>query len=58
MIIELQGATAQNVAAARRTLEEMARSWGQEITEAPAEATRTAGTTDSDHDKAIDPVSL
>jgi hypothetical protein len=43
---------------ARRSLEVLAHSWGQEIAEAPAEATITAGTTHNDDDKFIDPVSV
>jgi hypothetical protein len=57
MIIQLQGATAENTAAARRSLEALTRSWGQEITEAPAQTT-TAKISDDDHGKVIDPVSL
>ena len=58
MIIQLQSATAENVGAAKRSLEAMAQSWGQEIADAPAEATTAAGTVHDDHDKVIDPVSL
>ena len=35
MIIQLNSATAENTGAARRSLEELARSWGHEITESP-----------------------
>lgn len=58
MIIQLQSATAENVGAAKRSLEAMAQSWGQEIADAPAEATTAAGTVHDDHNKVIDPVSL
>jgi hypothetical protein len=58
MIIELEGATTENVEAAKRTLQSMAHSWGYEIAEAPAEATAAAGTIHNDHDKVIDPVSV
>jgi hypothetical protein len=58
MIIQLQGATAEDVGAAKRNLEALAHSWGQEIAEAPAEATTPARTSHDDHDKIIDPVSL
>jgi len=58
MIIQLQSATTENTEAARRGLEAIARSWGQEIAEAPAEVTTAAGTVNDDHDKVIDPVSL
>jgi hypothetical protein len=58
MIIQLEGATAENVGEAKRSLEALARSWGQEITETPAEVTTAAGTTHNDDDKVIDPVSV
>ena len=58
MIIQLQGATAENVAAAKRDLEALAHSWGHELAEAPAEATTAAATSHDDHDKIIDPVSV
>jgi hypothetical protein len=58
MIIQLQGATAENTAAARNSLEALARSWGQEITETPAETTAAASSSDDDHGKIIDPFSL
>jgi hypothetical protein len=58
MIIHLQGATAENTAAARISLEALTRSWGQEITQAPAQTTTAAKTSDDDHGKVIDPVSL
>ena len=58
MIIQLESATAENVEAARRSLEAMAHSWGHEIAEAPAEAAAAAGTIHHDDGKAIDPVAL
>jgi hypothetical protein len=58
MIIQLQGATAEKIDAARHSLEALASSWGQEITEAPAQTTKAAGTNHDDHDKIIDPFSL
>jgi hypothetical protein len=58
MIIQLEGATAENVDAAKRTLQAMAHSWGYEIAQLPAEATTAAATTHNDDDKAIDPVSM
>src|SRR6266704_3073392 len=57
MIIQLEGATAENVEAARRSLDAVAHSWGHEIAQAPAEATAAAGTI-HDNGKVIDPVSL
>ena len=38
MIIQLESATDENMEAAKRSLEALAHSWGDEITEAPAEA--------------------
>ena len=55
MIIQLDSATTGNTGPARRSLEELARSWGHEITEAPAEATPAARASHEDG-KAIDPV--
>ena len=57
MIIQLESATAENTDAARRSLEALACSWGQEIAEAPAEAMTAAGTIHDDG-KGIDPVAL
>ena len=54
MIIQLDSATAENTDAARRSLEALARSWGQEI----AEATAAAGTSHDDDGKVIDPVAV
>ena len=42
MIIQLESGTAENVQAAKRSLEAMAHSWDQEIAEAPAEAAAAA----------------
>jgi hypothetical protein len=56
MIIQLESATAGNVEAAKHSLEAMARSWGHEIAEAPAEATAAAATIHDHNDKIIDPV--
>jgi hypothetical protein len=58
MIIQLESAAAENVGAARRSLEALAQSWGQEIGEGPAEATTAAGTGHDDGDKVIDPVAV
>jgi hypothetical protein len=57
MIIQLDSATTDNTGAARNSLEELARSWGHEITEAPAEATPAARAGHGDG-KAIDPVAV
>ena len=57
MIIQLETATAADAEAARRSLQDLARSWDQEITPAPASTTPPARTETGD-DKAIDPVSL
>jgi hypothetical protein len=57
MIIQLESPAAENVQAARRSLEAMAHGWGHEIAETPAEATAVAGTIHND-EKVIDPVSV
>jgi hypothetical protein len=57
MIIQLEGATAGDAEAARRSLQELARSWGQDLTKATAR-TAPATRTGPDEGKAIDPVSL
>ena len=57
MIIQLDSATADNTGAARHSLEALARSWGHEIAEAPAEAT-PAARAGHDDGKAIDPVAV
>jgi hypothetical protein len=56
MIIQLESATAENVQAARRSLQALAQGWGQEVAEAPAEA--AAPRTTHDDGKAIDPVAV
>lgn len=53
MIIQLDSTTTGNTGPARHSLEELARSWGHEITETPAGATLTART-GHDDGKAID----
>ena len=55
MIIQLDSATTESTGAARHSLEELARSWDCQITEAPAEATPAARASHEDG-KAIDPV--
>jgi hypothetical protein len=55
MIIQLDSATTESTGAARHSLEELARSWGHEITETPAE-TAPAARASHDDGKAIDPV--
>jgi hypothetical protein len=57
MILRLEGVNAEDVGAAKRSLEAMALSWGQEIAEASAEATTAAGTSHDDHDKIVSRVS-
>jgi hypothetical protein len=57
MIIQLESATTEDLGSARRSLEIMARDWGHEITEAPAEAAPAARTIHDD-DRIIDPVSI
>ena len=57
MILQLDSATTDNTGTARRSLEELARSWGHEITETPAEAT-AAARAGRDDGKAIDPVAV
>lgn len=58
MIIQLESSTAENVQAARRSLETIAHDWGHDVAEAPAEDATAAGTSHDGHDKVIDPVSL
>jgi hypothetical protein len=55
MIIQLDGATAENAAEARSSLQALARTWGHEISQAPPAAASTVHGGDG---KAIDPVSL
>jgi hypothetical protein len=57
MIIQLDSATTENTGAARHSLEELARSWGHQIDETPAEAT-PAARAGHDDGKAIDPVAV
>jgi len=57
MIIRLDGSAADNVDAAKERLVGLARSWGHELTEAPATTRDTAARARRD-DKVIDPVSL
>jgi hypothetical protein len=54
MIIQLESRTAEDVAAAKRSLDDLAHSWGEEITK----ATTAAGTIRKGDDKVIDPVSI
>jgi hypothetical protein len=58
MIIRLEGATSEDTGAAKRSLQALARSWGLEITEAPAEAARAGGAAHHDDSKVIDPVAM
>ncbi|MGD0686223.1 MAG: hypothetical protein ABSA03_14035 [Streptosporangiaceae bacterium] len=58
MIIQIEGATAENVEAAKHSLEAIAHSWGHEIAEAQAEATTAAAPVHDDDRKFIDPVSV
>jgi hypothetical protein len=55
MIIQLECASAGSAERARHSLEALARSWGQEITQAPA---GSAPVGSRDKDKAVDPVAL
>jgi hypothetical protein len=57
MIIQLESATAEDTGRARRSLEELARSWGEEITDTDAEPP-AAGMTRRGDGKGIDPVAL
>jgi hypothetical protein len=57
MIIQLESATAENIAAARRNLEALAHSWGHELIKVPANSPDAAAAARND-DKVIDPVSL
>ncbi|HEU5159995.1 MAG TPA: hypothetical protein VFU43_23565 [Streptosporangiaceae bacterium] len=58
MIVQLESASAENVEAAKRSLEAIARGWGYEIAVAEPEATTIAGTRQHGRGKAIDPVAL
>ena len=57
MIIQLESATTGDAEAARRSLQDLASSWGQDLTPAPA-GTAPAARTGPEDGKAIDPVSL
>jgi hypothetical protein len=57
MIIQLESSTGADAETARLSLEDLARSWGHELTAAPA-STAPAARTESGDGKAIDPVSL
>jgi hypothetical protein len=56
MIIQVEGATAEDVSAARRSLEALAESWGIALAEVPVGNT-AAEDRDGDRDK-VDPVAL
>ena len=56
MIIQLDSATTEDTGAARHDLEELARSWGHQITEVPAGT--TPGRVGREDGKAIDPVAV
>ena len=58
MLIQVESASAGNAGVARRSLEDLARSWGHEITQAPAGSAPAAGTGRRDEGKAVDPVAL
>jgi 3-methyladenine DNA glycosylase/8-oxoguanine DNA glycosylase len=57
MIIQLESATAEDTTMARRSLEELARSWGEEITDTHA-SPPASGITRYGDGKVIDPVAL
>jgi len=57
-MIKLESATAEDTGAAKRSLEALARSWGQQITEGPAQETAAAGVTPHDDRKVVDPVTV
>ena len=57
MIIQLESVTAADAETARRNLQDLARSWGQDLTPAPARTALAARPGPGDG-KAIDPVSL
>jgi hypothetical protein len=57
MIIELDGPTPEDVAAAQRRLTNLARDWGHETVTSPGDAP-TATATSSGEGKVIDPVSV
>jgi 3-methyladenine DNA glycosylase/8-oxoguanine DNA glycosylase len=57
MIIQMEGATAEDTGRARRSLEELARSWGEEIKDTHVEPS-ASGITRHGDGKVIDPVAL
>src|SRR5690242_11880404 len=57
MIIHIDSVTAENAETAKRSLEALARDWGCEIVQAPAETATAAGTTGRD-EKGLDPVAV
>jgi len=57
MIIQLESATAEDTAMARRSLEELAHSWGEAITDTDA-GPPESGSTGRGDGKVIDPVAL
>jgi hypothetical protein len=58
MIIRLEGAAAESVTAARRSIEALARGWGHDIAEAPAQAAAEDRAILGHGEKAADPVSV
>jgi hypothetical protein len=56
MIIQLDAATTADTTAAQRVLDDLAREWGHQITDAPAPATPAA--TGGGQGKVIDPVAV
>jgi len=56
MIIQMEGATPEDLEAARRSLSGLAGNWGHEITDTPAQAPVAAGA--GRDDKVADPVSV
>jgi hypothetical protein len=58
MIIQLASAAGEDTSAAMRSLQALARSWGVEIVDAPAEAAAAAGAGHHDDSKVIDPVAV
>jgi hypothetical protein len=57
MIIQVDSRSAENAEAARSSLNALARDWGCEVAEAPAQTAATAATTGRD-ERIIDPVSV
>ena len=56
MIIQVESPTAENLETAKRNLQELASSWGQDIAEDPSNAADVSAV--RDEDKVIDPVSI